>query len=192
MSYNTREEWYVAAAIELHQLFTRAGYELPEFRIGCGWPTGNRTKRIGQCFSREDSEDKTYEIFISPKIHEPVIVLAVIAHELCHAIAGIKAAHKKPFIEVMKAVGMVPKWTECNPSEELQEKLERINQKLGPYPHAALAIKKRAGKQTTRLLKVQCPECGYVARVTRKWLDEVGAPLCPVHKVVFQEEKKND
>ena len=82
---------------------------------------------------------------------------------------------------------MVKKWTECNPGEELAEKLEKIGEKLGPYPHASLMINKREGKQTTRLLKVQCPECGYVARVTRKWLDEVGGPLCPVHKVAFVE-----
>lgn len=30
----------------------------------------------------------------------------------------------------------------------------------------------------SRLLKVECATCGYVARTTRKWLDEVGAPLC--------------
>lgn len=32
----------------------------------------------------------------------------------------------------------------------------------------------------SRLLKVACPgACGYVARVTRKWLEALGAPLCP-------------
>lgn len=35
-------------------------------------------------------------------------------------------------------------------------------------------------KQTTRLLKVECGQCGYTARVTRKWL-EVGPPGCPTH-----------
>ena len=30
----------------------------------------------------------------------------------------------------------------------------------------------------SRLLKVECETCGYIARVTRKWLDEVGAPYC--------------
>lgn len=33
-------------------------------------------------------------------------------------------------------------------------------------------------KQSTRLIKVECPCCGYVARVTRKWLKE-GRPKCP-------------
>ena len=30
----------------------------------------------------------------------------------------------------------------------------------------------------SRLLKVECGTCGYIARVTRVWLDEVGAPFC--------------
>lgn len=34
-------------------------------------------------------------------------------------------------------------------------------------------------RQTCRLLKVECPTCGYIARVTRKWLDARGAPICP-------------
>jgi hypothetical protein len=34
------------------------------------------------------------------------------------------------------------------------------------------------GKQGTRLLKCECPECGYVVRTTQKWLD-VGVPSCP-------------
>ena len=33
-------------------------------------------------------------------------------------------------------------------------------------------------KQTTRMLKCVCSECGYVARTTAKWLETVGAPLC--------------
>lgn len=38
----------------------------------------------------------------------------------------------------------------------------------------------RPPKQTARLLKVECGQCGYVVRVTRKWLD-VGPPGCPEH-----------
>lgn len=30
-----------------------------------------------------------------------------------------------------------------------------------------------------RLHKVECEGCGYVGRVTAKWLDRYGAPLCP-------------
>lgn len=32
---------------------------------------------------------------------------------------------------------------------------------------------------STRLLKAQCGTCAYTVRVTRRWLAELGAPLCP-------------
>lgn len=32
-------------------------------------------------------------------------------------------------------------------------------------------------RQATRLLKLQCPACGYILRGTRKWID-VGLPTC--------------
>jgi hypothetical protein len=34
-------------------------------------------------------------------------------------------------------------------------------------------------KQGTRLFKAQCGDCAYTVRVTRKWLAELGPPLCP-------------
>lgn len=47
-------------------------------------------------------------------------------------------------------------------------------------------------KQTTRLMKVLCADCGYVARVSRKWLDEVGPPHCPDHGPMAAEEEECD
>lgn len=192
MNRATREEWYLAAAKRIEQhIFKPAGYELPKLRIGCGWPTRNRIKMIGQCFGKDSSKDKTYEIFVSPKLSNPVKILSAIVHELCHTIAGVAAQHKKPFITVMKAVGMVKKWTECNAGDDLLEKLIKIQERLGDYPHAELSLKQRATqKQNTRLLKVACPKCGYTARVTRKWLDALGPPICPADKVPFVEEIK--
>ena len=39
----------------------------------------------------------------------------------------------------------------------------------------------RPKKQSTRLLKCECPTCGYIARVAWKWLEDKGAPHCPEH-----------
>jgi hypothetical protein len=33
----------------------------------------------------------------------------------------------------------------------------------------------------SRLIRVSCGQCGYVARVARKWLENPGAPHCPDH-----------
>jgi hypothetical protein len=32
-------------------------------------------------------------------------------------------------------------------------------------------------KQSTRMLKLECDECGYVVRTTQKWIN-VGVPVC--------------
>lgn len=36
--------------------------------------------------------------------------------------------------------------------------------------------------RSTRLLKAQCGSCAYTVRVTRKWLSELGPPLCPCNR----------
>lgn len=59
------------------------------------------------------------------------------------------------------------------------------------------AIPRRAGestrppKQTTRLKKALCSQCGYTARVTTKWLD-VGPPGCPMHGPMDVEAEQPD
>ncbi len=35
-------------------------------------------------------------------------------------------------------------------------------------------------KQAARMLKCECAACGYTVRTARKWLETVGAPLCPI------------
>ena len=32
----------------------------------------------------------------------------------------------------------------------------------------------------TRQMKCSCPQCGYLIRTTRKWLNYGGTPICPV------------
>ena len=186
--HRTREAWFKAAAVAIEaRVFKPAGYELPHYRIGCGWPIGNRVKVGGQCFDTDISDDKTYEIFVSPKSYDPLVILGTLVHELSHTLAGVKAQHKKPFIEVMRAIGMLAPFTQSIVSDDLRPVLDEIVTKLGPYPHAALGIKKKDGQKGSRLLKTMCPKCGYVARVTRKWIEEVGPPICPADKVSFKE-----
>jgi hypothetical protein len=49
-----------------------------------------------------------------------------------------------------------------------------------------------AKKQTTRLLKCECAECGYTARVTAKWIKDSGAPMCPTDQVLMQCDAVDD
>jgi peptide subunit release factor 1 (eRF1) len=75
-----------------------------------------------------------------------------------------------------------PRATRAGP--KFKRRFATVLRELGNYPHAALLPSKR---QRGRLLKVECPECGYVARVTRKWLEEAGAPICPTDEVEMIE-----
>lgn len=189
----TREQWLNKAIKELSKLFKQAGYVVPEkIRVSCGWPSGNIKKVNGECWSRKCSKDGYFEIFISPSVEKPVArsgVLAVLTHELVHSVVGLKAGHKAAFKHCAIKVGLTGKMTASVAGPDLMERFNTITHKLGTYPHAALMPSKNPfkKKQTTRLLKVGCPECDYIARVTRVHLEDKGAPLCPVHKVAFNE-----
>ena len=52
---------------------------------------------------------------------------------------------------------------------------------LGDYPHAELQPANAIKKQSTRMLKCMCNDCGYIAYTSGKWLAEMGAPHCPDH-----------
>jgi hypothetical protein len=77
----------------------------------------------------------------------------------------------------MKDLGLEGKPTATHAGEELEAHLRSVVEGLDPYPHAALSLGTEEKKQTTRLLKIECPGCGYVCRTTAKWLAE-GIPTC--------------
>lgn len=39
----------------------------------------------------------------------------------------------------------------------------------------------RSTARTTRLIKCECAQCGYIARVSLKWIQGSGVPRCPQH-----------
>jgi hypothetical protein len=135
---------------------------------------------LGECWSDANSKDGHTEIMISPILDDPMRVVGVLAHELVHAAVGIEYGHKEPFAKLAKAIGLEGKMTATTEGEAFKQALAPILEAVGPYPHAELSKTART-KQGTRLLKLQCPTCPYTVRITRKWLDEVGAPACPTH-----------
>lgn len=177
---NTREEWFARAIEELGKdLFARNGYKIPAVRVSVGFPAGSRGtgKVIGQCFASSSSKDKTPSIFIHPSLESATRVLDVLIHELVHAIDDCKSGHKKGFADIATALGLTGKMTATVASDELKAELDALVKKIGDYPHKALAYK--GSGAGSRLLKVQCDDCGYTARITAKWLDEYDAPICP-------------
>ncbi len=179
----SREVWLNGLAEELNvALFNN---QMPTYRVTCGWPsrraTSLKNRAIGQCFYAEASQDKTHELIVSMYLDDPMDVAATLAHEMVHAIAGAKAGHKGPFRKLALEIGLEGRMTETCAGEAFKQSVQPILDKLDVYPHAKLDASSQGKKQTTRLLKVECEECGYTARITRKWLDALGAPICPIH-----------
>lgn len=183
-----RERWLNELVKRLEPIISNHGKKMTKFRISCGFPvtkgrpSAKNAHRIGECWVADASADGTHEIFISPTLDDPAEISHVALHEMIHAVLPPGTGHKAPFAKLAKAVGLEGRPTSTTPGEslasELKEITDKITEDLGPYPHAKLDA--RSGKkQTTRLLKVQCPVCGYIARVTRTWLDEAGTPVCP-------------
>lgn len=178
-----REGWLLELTRRLRPYFENAGYPLPEkIRASCGFPSkgalATKSRRIGECWSCESSDDKHFETFVSPLLDNVLEVAATQVHELCHAAVGTECGHKKPFRMAMKAVGLEGKPTATKAGEALKAHLQKLIDEIGSYPHAKLTKASGPKKQTTRMLKLECPKCGYMCRTTKKWI-EVGVPTCP-------------
>lgn len=174
----TREEWLNKALDALRPRFAEAGEPLPEkVRASVGWPGGRGPKRhvIGQCWLAESVSDKVPAIFISPVLTNPEEVLSTLVHEGVHAVG--KTGHRSEFSSLAKKVGLIAPWKSSPAGEELKASLKQLAADLGTYDHGGIA-QSTFKVQTTRLLKVECPVDGYVARITRKWID-YGLPVCP-------------
>lgn len=178
MTYDTREEWLSAAVLLLLPTFARhsADLDASTIRVACGWPLGKRTA-LGQAWSRTASRAGRAEVFISPIEESAVEVLGTLVHELVH-VATPGSGHGPTFKRLALRVGLEGKMRSAGPGAELRTKLVEMARDLGPYPHAMLRPGDGEKKQGTRMLKVECPSCGYTVRTTAKWL-AVGVPRCP-------------
>lgn len=176
--YETREQWLNSLMELLKPHFSANGYELNgSIRLSCGFPRGRKVI-VGQCWSITQSKDQTTEIFISPNIDEPIEAGSILTHELCHAAVGVNQGHMTAFKHCALSVGLIGTMTATSASPDLIRIIADCFDLLGRYPHAALKDLDQK-KQTTRLIKATCPDCGYNVRITRKWIDTAGCPICP-------------
>ena len=194
--YKTREEWLTGGKALLNdRVFIPNNLPLSDNVVfSCSFATtgnrlGARSTTLGQCFPPELSEDKVNtQIIISPLLDNPVRVLDIQSHELCHDQVGCEHGHDATFTRARKAIGLWGKnkatneyvvngkSTDTKAGPELTATLQEIADELGPYPHSALDTSERK-KQSTRMIKCQCPECGMVVRASRKALEN-GPPHC--------------
>mgnify|MGYP003627113384 CR=1 FL=1 len=180
-----RETWLTQAAQELETaLFQPLGKSLPpKWRVSCSWPSSrasakNASGTIGQCFDPAASADNTAEMLVSMSQDDPMEVLSILAHEMVHAIEGIAAGHGAVFKRTALAIGLTGKMTATKAGEVFKQSVTPIMINLGDYPHAAVDLTKRK-KQTTRMVKMACGECGYIARTSRANIEKHGATICP-------------
>jgi hypothetical protein len=193
-----REDWLnqLAKAFMAHIAET-CELTFPPVRVTCGFPSrggelGGKTRVRGQCWSAEASEDNHAEIFISPVEADVDTVAAILAHEIVHA-ALPQAGHGKPFQKAMKTLGHIAPFTSAIPTDAFWTWAQPMLTKVGPYPHAMLVAMRPVAapkKQTARMLKAvcECDGCGYTVRLARKWIVEVGPPICPKHGVAMTVE----
>lgn len=190
----TREQWLLLASELIRPLLKeRAGLELHSYRVTCGWPSkggrGSRKRVLGEAWHHTASSDGTAEVFITPLEDDPRRVLAILAHELIHTCLPAGTGHGAPFVAAARTLGFAAPFTQLNPTDELWAWADKIIAALPAYPHARILDGQAEGapkKQGTRMIKATCeretPEgelCGYTVRLTRKWIDEVGPPICP-------------
>jgi len=167
----TREEWLTNASELMAPLFISAGVTPKPVRISVGFPANKRAgkgKTIGECHYM--ATDGIPQVFIHPSLTDGDMgPLPTLAHELAHAYLPVGTGHKGKFVQLVKALGLAGKPTSTSAGEEFNTDMQGIADVLGEYPHAALdtsGIK----KQGTRMIKVECDECGMTGRYASKWI----------------------
>jgi hypothetical protein len=191
----TREAW-LNEAVEAHRsLFKAVGVDLPE-RIQCafGFPKAKgRQEPEGQCWDKAATKDGTYHILVSPTQSEPLEILAILGHELCHAALPLGTGHKKPFSDLAKKMGLEGKPTSCRATEgsPLWAKLETMAKELGPLPHSAI-VKLHTGPKRAPaggwIKLVSKTDEDYILRISPKAAKEHGFPSDPWGDMMVEAE----
>lgn len=186
--FATREEW-LNAAIELIRVdyLVQAGVVLPDIKVSMGWGAGTHpTATIGVCTKPEAAEDGVAQIYVNPIKAAPRDILHILFHEVIHAY-NWSAAHGPEFKAITEKAGLTGKATEQVPSDDLWKTIDEMCEDLGDFPHSAIKIetyvtptgrtktRPAAAKpaQTTRMLKIVCPDCGMISRTSNLWLGKL-------------------
>lgn len=219
MAAANRETWLYSLADLMAPRFQEIGFPIPKFRVAIGWPSAGKDAPVtGECWDKRVSGDAHFEIFLNPGRDDAMAVACTFAHELVHASVGLEHGHKGDFATAALALGFKRPLTTAQQPETLKVWLAPLLAQVGPIPHAAITysrggpvrvkgtaagivpdepanddapVNTRPPKQSTRLMKCECRECGYTVRVTRKWL-EVGPPHCPHHGAMDTPDEMPD
>ena len=168
-----REAWLSKLIEAWRPEFASRGHKLPDnIRVTFGWTTCRNA--VGQCFPSNATRDDHFEIFISPKHPdcEPHTLAETLVHELIHTLPGCNN-HGKKFKKVSTIMGLEGPAVANHGGPELWKWIDTHLEALGPFlgteVKRALTIK----KQTTRMLKCECPACGFIFRASQTAIDAV-------------------
>ena len=177
---DTREQWLNLAVDELRPLFDANGFPLPsKIRVTCGFPSRHArslNRAIGEHHSAKASADGTHEILISPVESDVFEVFGILVHELAHA-ATDGDGHRGRFPACVRRFYLEGKPTHTKVGDNFRLQFGDLVSSLGDYPHARLNVEADRKKQSTRMLKAVCRDCGYTIRLTAKWASQ-GLPSC--------------
>ena len=174
-----REQWLRdALALLQKHVFTPAGHKIPPVQISCGFPARSRKGRvIGEHWSPRHHTHVS-SILVAPNIRDPIVLLGCVIHECVHAIVP-RDGHGRAFREIAIACGLEGPMRATHVGDGLKATLqEHVLARLPEWSSRVLDPAKLP-KQSTRLLKCYCGDCGYICRVTAKWIDSLGTPVCP-------------
>lgn len=181
--FATREDWLNAFVDASRPVFAQAGYPLPDkIRVSVGFTSsGMRGRSIGECWNDTCSDDGHFEIFLKPTTQTPSRLADILTHELVHAAVGLEARHGKKFKACATAMGLEGKMTSTIAGKAWYVWALPILTRLGEMPYAPMTGGESTAKpkQKTNLLKVECNECGWLARVTMRWIEPYATMRCP-------------
>ena len=176
IAYQTREEWLMAALNIIRGRAPIAG----RLRVACGFPsTYTRSGTLSECWPDQASRDGTWEVLISPTVALPTEVFVLLLGAALHTLPGAASKTSNTYRSACLDAGLAPTddaWRSLTGTDYVWETYGSELEALGAYPHAEITAGTRK-TQTTRMLKLTCPGCGYVIRTSGKWL-ATGLPVC--------------
>lgn len=154
---HSREDWLRVAYNHIAAHAKLAGIDMPSLRWSVGYGAGG-TRGKRQWDRIDQTADKMPQAFIRPEVTDAAAVLKLVKD------AAADLDKTKTTAAVLDVI-----W----PMAEAD-----ILKELGPYPQASVSAQQmKKQKQPTRLLKAECPGCGYTIRLSKKWAD-AGLPDC--------------
>ena len=112
---------------------------------------------VGLCYPKGWASDEIRKIEIDRETADTFQALHIVAHEVSHALCHEKEGHKGKFIKLVFGVfklGGIPTCTEV--TKEFKILIGDWLRQNGKYPHVAFTDLGK--KQTTRMVKVSCPD----------------------------------